>query len=233
MYLLGDIHNQFLQLTELISESDIQDETIFQVGDFGLGMKDVLKESQELLLLNQACLKKNVRLIVIRGNHDDPMRFDGQSSRYYSNILFAPDYSVFKVEDKVVLVVGGGISVDRSKRKTLPYWSDEGFKFDESKLADLQQRFGKIDIVITHSCPSEFWPYDLQSIVHKYAEHDANLIYDLGQDRQEHSKLLRFLTESNCIPKRWFYGHFHWPYSGSYSGIKYQALDIFEMVELD
>ncbi len=232
MYFLGDVHNQFEELASVISESDIQNDTIIQVGDFGLGILDNSKEAKQLSHLNQACVDKSVRLIVVRGNHDDPKRFDGLSSAY-KNIHFACDYSLFKIEGEVVLVAGGGISIDRSLRTNLPYWKNEGFSFDESRLNNYVNQYNKIDIVITHSCPGEFWPYQFDSIVHKYAQRDEDLIVDLNRDRQEHSKLLKYLIKSNSRPQRWFYGHWHSPFTGSYADIKYQALDIFEIVELD
>lgn len=77
MYFLGDVHNQFEELSNLITESDIHNDTIFQVGDFGIGILDNWKKNNQLLELNEALIQKDVRMVVIRGNHDNPKRFDG------------------------------------------------------------------------------------------------------------------------------------------------------------
>ncbi len=222
IYFIGDIHGQFKGLVHWVKQRKITDSKIVQVGDFGLGFIHKVKEINDLQHLNKFLKITGNTLYAIRGNHDNPAYFDGKVS--YSNLIFLKDYSVLDIEDKTILLAGGAISIDRTtRREGKDYWKEEVFVFDAEKLAGVLAEARKVDIVVTHNAPSEFWPYDLGKVVRTYAIRDINLIAELAKERDLHSKLLKYVS-TKFSPSHWYYGHFHFTNQGEYSGIKYFAL---------
>lgn len=66
--------------------------------------------------INRSLGKKGNAVLFIRGNHDDPAIFDGNTFNKKRAICI-PDYSVVKTALHNILCVGGAISIDRSWRK--------------------------------------------------------------------------------------------------------------------
>ena len=133
----GDTHGNHNYIRYMIRTPDINNTTLFHVGDFGIGFKNEHVDIAEMERLNEALEYKNNHLYVIRGNHDKPEWFDG--TRDWSNLHLVPDYTIIDVNGFGVLMVGGAISIDRKPRlydmqmmakkgidKEL-YWYDENF----------------------------------------------------------------------------------------------------------
>ena len=64
---------------------------IFSCGDFGVGFgynnpREEKKEHKKLSILNDFLNKRNIFLYVVRGNHDNPIFYDGNHN--FSNIIF-------------------------------------------------------------------------------------------------------------------------------------------------
>ena len=89
--IVGDIHGEFDMLRNKIKYYDLDNVILFQVGDFGVGFNynnpvNILKENRQLLNINKFLKKRNIFLYVVRGNHDNPLFFDGMHN--YTNIIF-------------------------------------------------------------------------------------------------------------------------------------------------
>src|ERR1700753_1506161 len=114
---LGDIHGRFENLKKLIKRYKIgkNDEVayIIQCGDFGIGFHPTTDE-ENLHLLNKFLKRRNIIMIVIRGNHDDPSFFTG--THIFSNLKLVSDYSTMDIYGIKYLFVGGAISIDRKPR---------------------------------------------------------------------------------------------------------------------
>lgn len=218
VYFIGDVHGEFLELARRIANKRIMNSVFIQVGDFGVGLgkDDDLKELGNVLQVG------NNILYAIRGNHDDPSRFGRKEE--IGNITLLPDYSILHLDEKVILLVGGAISIDRLDRiEGKSYWSREQFVFDSEKLMRSVHELKMVDIVVTHSAPEEFWPFELSNIVRRYGHLDPNLEIDLHNERKQHSNLLSYLLKK-FSPRYWYYGHFHTITEGNVSGIQYHAL---------
>jgi predicted phosphodiesterase len=192
---------------------------IIHVGDFGAGFTTTKNDTENLRGLNNWLGKRNLIMYVIRGNHDNPIYFNGD--HIYSNLKLMPDYSVIEVEGKKILMVGGAISIDRIPRKranndsilanTEPryYWSTETFVFDEEKINEIRD----IDIVVTHTCPDFAYPKNndgnFPPIVTQFADEDPSLIKDLLEERGSLTKFWKMLIKNNKIT-HYYYGHFHY-----------------------
>jgi UDP-2,3-diacylglucosamine pyrophosphatase LpxH len=227
---IGDVHGELGELTNKLGKYNINNSTFIQVGDFGVGFKNKENETTELIELND-CLKTNGNLMyVIRGNHDNPAYFDGNFS--YSNLIFLKDYSLLEIDGRKILLVGGAISIDRSIRKlNVNYWDKEAFIFRELKLKSALSGIDKLDIVVTHSCPGEFEPVELNSLVMSYGMRDNGLITELKKERGALSMLMYTLIGLKLKPAHWYYGHFHYSFNNNYKGLKYHLLNCSEFYE--
>lgn len=203
MFILGDIHGNFNNLIKLIDKIG-NTSPIIQVGDFGItnnhgNMKEILNR------LNNKLGEVGNKMYVIRGNHDNPIYWNGDW--LLDNIELLPDYSVREIEGKTVLFVGGALSIDRIPRLMDGgnyYWIDEEFVFDKKKIDEL---IG-IDVVITHTAPKFAPPQTINDLVRGFAQYDQPLLHELAIERGEMSEMYELLTKKNYIT-HWFYGHFH------------------------
>ncbi len=207
----------------------IRNSQLVQVGDFGLGFGNKNEEELKLKTLNKTLKAGNNLLYVIRGNHDDPAYF--QKWQKIGNIRLLPDYTVLELGGYSVFLAGGAISIDRTTRSEgKNYWKEEEFVFDSRKLEPVIREIKNINIIVTHSAPSEFWPFDFDLNVHGYMMRDKQLKSDLDKDRAAHTSLLKQVS-SKFVPTHWYYGHFHASNHSEYSGIKYFALGEHEIRE--
>jgi UDP-2,3-diacylglucosamine pyrophosphatase LpxH len=219
MYLLGDIHGNFNEIS-YFAQKNIEKEptTLIQVGDFGAGFhSDFLDDMEQL---NTTLNEFNVTLYAIRGNHDDPKFFDGTYN--WSNIKLLPDYTVMVIEGKRILFIGGATSIDRLQRtpgKT--WWDGEVFNLDVDKLS----QFEGIDVVVTHTAPKFAFPIGFNSLVMSFAAYDSTLIENLTNERNAVGIVHETLKEKNKI-KKWFYGHFHTTETTRYEDTDFHVLGI-------
>ena len=114
---VGDTHGNHKLIIHRIKSLQLTDMTILHVGDFGVGFNDENVDRAELRKLDNVLIEKNCKLIVIRGNHDNPALFDGKWSDSFKNIEMVPDYTIVNVNGDDILMVGGAISIDRGPRK--------------------------------------------------------------------------------------------------------------------
>lgn len=230
MLFCGDIHTQIDIIPNYLKNMDLSNCAVFQVGDFGIGFENELKENKRMLYLNERLEKINSDLYVIRGNHDNPKYFDGTYNK--PNIFLLDDYSVVDINGWNILAIGGAISIDRTersgywdKKKIHNYWENEGLIFDETKLNDLRD----IDIVITHSAPDFCYPLSKAGLS-KWLLQDKELSTDITIERHQLSMMYEILSKNNKLIN-WYYGHFH-QNNISYNGdTKFTAIDINTMIE--
>ncbi|MBS1507021.1 MAG: metallophosphoesterase [Bacteroidetes bacterium] len=230
LYFIGDVHGELEHLADKLAFKNIRDSQLVQVGDFGFGFfGSKEREDQSIKTLNKTLTASNNLLYVIRGNHDDPSYFEKWQK--IGNIRIVPDYSVLELNGYSVLLIGGAISIDRTSRVLgKSYWKEEEFVFDQDRLESVMKDLKKLDIVVTHNAPLEFWPFEFNNLVRAYARRDENLLTDLNDEREKHSKLLKRVT-SRLTPTHWYYGHFHTIEDNQYNEIKYFALGESEIRE--
>ena len=146
MIFLGDIHGNCAWLRYVIenNQSAYRNQTIIQVGDFGVGFTTEYNDNKTLEDLDKFLSKFNIIMYVLKGNHDNPLYFKG--NHIFNNLKLMPDYSVIEVEGSKILLVGGALSIDRSDRLKYmqiaasqgisreSYWFDEAFALDEKKI---------------------------------------------------------------------------------------------------
>lgn len=206
---LGDTHGSMKNFFYNCKIYKLENKVVFHVGDFGAGFQKNCKEW--LQLINDELAEKNIIMYVIRGNHDDPIFFNGDYIN--TNLKLMPDYTTVTVGDRRFLLVGGAISVDRIIRRTehlsqgyITWWEDEEFVLNKRKLA----QYKGITDVITHSAPNIAPPNGPFPgfIYNNVTKGDDTLIKDIVREREMLTEMYDILIRKNRI-SRWYYGHFH------------------------
>lgn len=219
----GDIHGKFDEMFDKIKQLELSDCLIIQCGDFGVGpfRGETKDDYLSLFLEYDSFLKKqNVEVIAFRGNHDDPSYFEnGFRSKY---IRCVPDYTTIITPISNILLLGGAISIDRKNRiEGRSYFKNEGFNYDKEKLTSLRD----IDIVMSHTAPSEIYPIGFNSLVFHYSNFDEKLLKDLNIERQLMSNAYKDIIKNNKI-REWHYGHFHNAHNSLYGDVRFVLNDI-------
>ena len=224
MLLLGDIHGSFSHLEYIINNT--VEKNIIQVGDFGLGFKELEADLKTLKRIDDLLLHESKELYVIRGNHDNPKFWDGSYEDKFNNIYLVEDYAVHYIEDKKILFMGGAVSIDRLQRVAgKSWWLLEGFDYNEDKLTDILKFAGGVDMVVTHTSPSFCHPRGFNSLVHSFAYEDKTLLTDLKAERAEMDRAYSVIC-SYGKPSHWFYGHFHSDVHEEIDGTKFILLGV-------
>lgn len=235
---MGDIHGNFNYVKWYIKAHKIENCTIYQVGDFGIGFTTEFNDMNVLGDLNRFLNERNIQMYAIRGNHDNPKFFDGHLANHFDNLHLLADYTVIDVEGVKILGVGGAVSVDRVprireqdmyKHDVTLYWDEEVFVLDEEKL----RTFENIDIVVTHTAPEFCMPINKDGfgyLVENFAINDRKLKDDLTEERRLLTKMCNILGEKNK-PFLWVYGHFHRDHNEVINGTEYRLLAINEVYD--
>lgn len=207
---------------------------LIQVGDFGVGFNKPNNESNKLKELNKFLKERNITMLVIRGNHDNPTYFKGY--HIYSNLMLLPDYTTMKINGLTHLFVGGALSIDRqyrqSERIDRSYWDDEVFVYDEKLLNEAFPP--SIDVLVTHT--TSLTLIDEMKAQCYLNEHLVDTFVSRGDDElrkdlREENILVEQLI--NKLPNLKFslFGHYHTSFIHTEKNTKYKLLDIFEFYE--
>jgi len=187
---VGDIHLKFNNLVKLCKKH--KPDIVFQVGDFGYFPEDYY--------FNPKFLEKLPDTFFCDGNHENHERLrDGTVQEVLpSNVTFMERGSVININDKNVLFMGGSSSVDKNTRTPGFDW----FPGETIRDTDLDRipKGIRIDVVISHTCPEEFF----NSLNSRYTK-----------DNDPSRKALSYILNT-CHPSEWFFGHFHKRIEGVY-----------------
>ena len=138
--LVGDIHGETQSLLDDFEREDIiiTDTDLVLLGDIGLGfhyysyrdMDWIPNDDVETLkILEDWCEKYFNDVWVLRGNHDDPKKFNDDFFSNFKHIHYLKDgEEVIGKNGKHYLTVPGAISVDRVyRRENVSYWIDDKY----------------------------------------------------------------------------------------------------------
>jgi hypothetical protein len=234
----GDIHGDIMPLVNKVNDQyKINNSLIIVAGDVGIGFHKDGYYTQLFKKAGARLKKNNNTLLLVRGNHDDPDKWNDYEpfSAHWQDgnnvIRFIKDYTVISVESVSkshnILCVGGALSIDRSQRLAgRDYWPGEPFVYDESKVESL---VGITD-VITHSSPNFCEPI-LKTGIAYWTAMDKDLEADCTKERDDHTLLYNKLKEKNTL-KSWTYGHMHFSHKMYFEDVKFTLLDIMQLTEL-
>lgn len=211
-FYVGDTHGNFHPILDFLEKFSKSGDTLISVGDFGIGFI----ESPQLHFLNDELKHFGVKLLVVRGNHDNPYLFKKDydySEHPYENIELVKDYSTRVINGKKHLFVGGAISIDRvwriandeKDKSCKSYWVDEVIDYDLNLLDGVED----IDVIVTHSAP-EFLNTASKNFenIQWAIDKDPELKNDLIKERIYLSELYHKVKEKSKVEK-YYFGHFH------------------------
>lgn len=237
----GDIHGDFETLVYDIDRRQITDATVIVAGDCGFGFCHIgYYDNLYKRKLHKKLAKANVLLLMVRGNHDDPIYFEKELIDYpYMKTL--PDYTIVHTAGHNILCIGGAVSQDRNfrismmsiqeKGKMPLWWTDEPFVFKLEELQVLEDESVRIDAVITHPAPS-FCPPHTKGDFEYFCANDKNLAEDVRREREGLNKVYEWLSKYGHPLRYWYYGHYHQSATYEHNGTFFHLLNINELKEL-
>lgn len=233
MLFIGDIHGNFVKLQLLIDRFDFTDQTLIQVGDFGLGFRSLAQDIYDMEMLNKRLKERNSKMYVIRGNHDNPEYWKSMIHTFQlSNFKLVPDYTFMNIENKGIIFIGGGISIDRSKRDLdKSYWKNEAMIPNHEWFKTFNNNM--IDIVVTHVPMMSVYPIFDNGLLNYYLKDDETLQEDIDTEQKLLSDYNELLLKKNPNSLRnWISGHMHMTALQTTRNIKHRILDIDEFFEI-
>jgi len=210
IYVMGDLHGNWGKINEFINKKSPG--IILQVGDFGWWpklecTKPVLYGQQKTWKLNG--VKSHDTLVLwCDGNHEDHWDLEARCYQVvYDNVHYQPRGSIFTLPDgRVVMFMGGAESIDKDLRRVGVDWFPE--EIISGKDLDRALAYtGRVDIVISHTCPEEF---DVTGSDFKLRD-------------PSHVALSRILEKYK--PDQWFFGHWHNHITGKHLNTHWCCLD--------
>jgi len=232
VYFVGDVHGRFQQFKNNVFVTHNTNERHLKLkkneptlwvacGDIGFGFNKDGYYTQIFDEFNEFCSKRNINIILIRGNHDDPSYFNDEKINY-SNIKAVSDYSVLQTKSLTILCVGGGLSIDRTWRKSEEikrnryskskrykyYWEDEMPIFSKEKLDGLKEQGIIVDAIASHTAPSFCYPLAKEASF-SWFRVDNKLRDDLNTERGTMDSISNWFKDNKQPIKIWVYGHFH------------------------
>lgn len=181
----GDIHNDFGSLNSLINKKD--PDLVICAGDFGYWPG--VKWAKELSFIKP----KNAKILWCDGNHENHWAIrDRTTDELAPNIFYMPRGSTYTLDDgRVILFMGGAYSIDKQWRKIGIDWFPEETisQKDLNNLPDV-----KVDIFITHTCPTEL----VNDLKINYPEKSFEPSNHALSELWKHYK-----------PSTWIFGHWH------------------------
>lgn len=219
IYFFGDTHGS-LDIDKIFMPSYQADDYIIVCGDFGVLWSDetgVFK--QDDMLEKEAKLKERIQtlpctLLFIDGNHENfnrlntlkqVERFESIVGEYIKDKCYhLKRGNIYNITGHTIFTMGGALSIDKAWRaERLSWWRQEAITQMEleNALHNIQNYKGKIELVVTHTCPQSFLSplSELINIDHKI--HDENP-YKL-------EKIKNALIDNHQKPQFWIFGHWH------------------------
>jgi hypothetical protein len=185
--IIGDVHGK-THIYQKRLRQHYQGRRTIQIGDMGIGFKDVGLHEME----------QNHKWF--RGNHDNP-----EKCRQHPNYL--GDYG-YLPEDRLFWLAGAW-SIDRAARITgISWWPDEELSIKElGEALNLYEQV-KPEFVISHEAPQEAAKY-LIGTQARIPGSDANYFFaKFGCVETRTSTALQAMLDIHQ-PKEWVFGHYH------------------------
>lgn len=218
----GDIHGNFTPLIYDIKNNISNNSAVVVCGDIGLGFLKKRHYLDTFKKINKELSDRNIYLVFLRGNHDDPAYFiygsDEEWDTSYTNIIVVPDYTTVKFnEDITGICIGGAVSVDRQWRKleNKPWWENEGvypplMSTDSDFIMNLEEY--KPNVIFSHTATSHH-ELSVGGVGEAYFDKmkelgDSSLKDDLEDERSLMDNIYNNISEHTKI-NVWVCGHFH------------------------
>jgi 3-oxoacid CoA-transferase subunit A len=211
VYITGDIHGNPDRIIYMAQCHNMTEEdTIVILGDVGANYYLNKRDDRMKQALSQYV---KASILCIHGNHEErPANIAGYQVKVwneglvyfqeeYPNLLFAVDGSVFSLNGKKCLVLGGAYSVDKHYRLASGYaWFESEQPTEAIKTAVADQLITinyQVDVVFSHTCPFKYEPVEMfiSGIDQSKVDASTERWLDEIEDKLDYSA--------------WFCGHWH------------------------
>jgi predicted phosphodiesterase len=229
---IGDIHGSFQELFRLLKK--VENSVIIIAGDCGVGFSDTKADKIKRFLSSSMTAfleKRDIHLLLMRGNHDDPSYFNNELIRTdisTDRFILIPDYTYLEIGDINLLCIGGAVSVDRRFRKLdSSYWYDEEM-IDMIKIPKMSMV--GLDVLITHTMSREYISHKLPAMrdwLKISFQEDKKLALDCEREDLICKQLYEYYT-----PKLWYHGHYHLSHTTILEDTTIIGLNINELKEI-
>lgn len=256
VYAIGDIHGSFKSIVGNIRQYDLKDCALIFCGDIGFGFEKPAYYEQIFNKIKRELSKRNIYLIFVRGNHDDPLYFTGKMIDS-KRIKTVPDYTVIQtysdidsIIDKTILCIGGATSIDRiyrlemNRRNALRYKLYHGCTEDEAERRAPQcfwvgeqpiydenslNEIKTKGIEIDTVC-THTCPSFCQPLtkdgIAYWMNKDERLCDDVDNERKTMDLIYNKIVEDKHPLSKWFYGHYHYYNTEEINGVIFKMLDM-------
>lgn len=191
IYITGDTHRDFSKIETFCAEhGTTKDDVMIVLGDAGINFYGGWRDEN----LKDYLDKLSITFFFIHGNHEMRPETIPTYTKWYSDkaqgfvywesrhpqLYFAVDGESYFMEGLRLLVCGGAYSVDKEYRlsRGWSWWPDE--QPNETSKANFEEHLrqidGRVDYVLTHTCPVRYEPVEVflpmidQSTVDKSTE---------------------------------------------------------------
>lgn len=209
IYITGDTHGDFGRIEKFCYDfQTTKDDYLIILGDAGI---NYWGESDKKL--KQKLSELPITFLLVYGNHEErpeniktyqeyPM-FSGliYKEEEYPNLIFLKDSEIYNINNQKVLVLGGAFTINKEQMINLgyPWFRDEqpNDLIKNRTLENLEKENYQVDIILTHTCPFKYLPYEMFHVGVNQKMVDQSL---------EH-----FLDKIECKTtyNKWYCGHFH------------------------
>lgn len=208
--LTGDLHAQIDRLLWIDDSEMTKDDIVIVLGDFGLVWYDRPATIKQLEMLGE----KKFTTAFVDGNHEnfslikklEKLAFwkDGYIGVLPGNVLHLMRGEIYNINGKRIGVCGGANSADKSWRtENVSWWAaeeitDEDVENFKANLFNGDERNNKIDIMLSHTCPTEIF-----RLATLYSVANGRFIKPNKSEIQ-----LEKINQMAQVDK-WYFGHWH------------------------
>jgi Icc-related predicted phosphoesterase len=200
----GDVHGDFGALNKLISKKKKHGlKLIIACGDFGVwpqGSDKVIKGIKT----------QGVKIIFCDGNHENHhFLINRKSDEIVPGVFYMPRGSTYKLDDgRNILFMGGANSIDKQWRTPGFDWFPEEI-ISQKDMENLPNE--KVDIFITHTCPTELLHDMLKVDSRKWDDPSNHYLSELWKKYK---------------PSLHYFGHWHTYKTGILMGTRWYCLNM-------
>lgn len=210
IYITGDRHGDYRSLIDFCIETNTKiDDVIIILGDAGINYHLDYRDT----LLKEKLKELSITLFCVHGNHEERPQniasyktkifYDGivYYEEKYPNILFAKDGEIYNFNNLKTMPIGGAYSIDKAYRvlNGYPWYKDEqpSDEIKEHIRKVLENNGNKIDVILSHTCPYKYMPFEafLDGVDEVEVDKTTELFLDEIEDTTDY--------------QRWYCGHFH------------------------
>lgn len=215
VYITGDTHGNFKRIKRFCELAKTnKNDTLIILGDSGLNYFTDLRNRR----YKYEASKLPIKLFCIHGNHEQRAELIQTYHRAkfwgadilveydFPDIKFALDGEVYNIPThegfKEALVIGGAYSVDKYYRLSTGnnwYSSEQPSNEIKNKVeCVLKSRNQKIDLVLSHTCPFRYIPYEwfIGGIDQSTVDNSTEIWLDIVLSNLKHYN-------------KWYCGHYH------------------------